>query len=648
VDENETPDLICGRHSCPLQWLKDGDPREPVRDLPVTTPRAIALADFDRDGHPDLTAAMADAVLVFPSVAGGGRPSVPLPASWASALTVGDWNADGWPDPAVAIERTHEQYETMSAVYWRALEGLSPSRRTLFPSSGARDVASGDFTGDGIEDLLIVNGIRGRLRGDIPSLLYWGGGRSGFRSDRVLRLPTVGAYESSATDLNEDGYVDLIIVCAYEDDAEGDRGAMIFWGTPSGPDIARPAYLPTHGAISSSVADLSRDGDPDLVFSEFRTGDVKIFWGGPPGYEHAPATAPHRDPRFHLIADLNGDGWLDIFVPDVQQKTSLLYWGGPKGFHPDRVAVISGFGTTAAEAADLDGGSWLDLILCSFWDPDTRNYHVPSLILWGGPHGYDPSRRSELEAWGCHDVAVADLNKDGSLDIAFSNYHAGSTRHVKSFIYWGGRHGYRSHWRTGLPNGSAAGLQIGDFNEDGWLDITFSNHMRADDHRAHSRIYWGGPRGFDRHRVSWLPTTGPHQMATTDPGNLLDRRPREIFTSRIIRPRSSLRPLLLTWRAEQPPGTTLRFQIRAGTTPEALHRAPWWGPRGAQTFFTGSPARLDGLPLSGPYVQYRAWFDANPAGSAPHLDRVEIVFAEPHGGHTETFRRGKLLLWRKR
>jgi hypothetical protein len=170
--------------------------------------------------------------------------------------------------------------------------------------------------------------------------------------------------------------------------------------------------------------------------------------------------------------------------------------------------------------------------------------------------------------------------------------------------------------------------------------------MRAGDHHTRSRVYWGGPRGFDHHRVSWLPTTGPHQMATTDPGNLLDRRPYEVFTSRIMRSTPSLRPLLLRWRAEQPPGATLRFQIRAGPTPEALRHASWWGPQGTHTFFTQSPTRLDEIPLSGPYVQYRAWFGANSAGSAPRLDWVEIVFAEPRGGHTEKFRSGRVFSWR--
>ncbi len=646
MDENESLDLLYRRKGRPLQWLKDGDPTgsprdleiawgaraESPRDLPVMAPSAIAVADFDRDGRPDLAAAVADEVLVFPSIASGRRSPMRWPAPWATAIAVGDWNADGWTDLAVAIGRDRDQYETASLIYWGSREGFSSRRMTPVASAGARDIASGEFTGDGIEDLLIVNGIRGRVRGDIPSLLYWGAGRRGFRPERVLTLPTVGAYESSAADLNDDGYVDLIIACAYEDDAEGDRGAMIFWGTPAGPDIARPTYLPTRGTISSSIADLNRDGRLDLIFSEFRDGTLKIIWGSPFGYERAPVTTlaspSHRDPRFHLVADLNADGWLDIFVPDIRQRTSLLYWGGAGGFNPNRMTLIPGFGTTTAEAADLNADGWLDLILCSFWDPDTRNYHVPSLILWGGPKGFDASRRSELETWGCHDVAVADLNRDGALDLVFSNYHAGHTRSMESFIYWGGPGGYRNDRRMGLPNDSAAGIQIGDFNEDGWPDIAFSNHIRQGDHRTRSRIYWGSARGFDRRRVSVLPTLGPHQMMTTDMGNLYDRRLVEVFASRIVRVDPSLVLQSLMWKAECPPTTALRFQIRAGATPEALREAAWWGPGGPKTFFTESPARLDDLPLSGPYFQYRVWFELSPTGRGPRLDRVELTFVK--------------------
>jgi len=43
------------------------------------------------------------------------------------------------------------------------------------------------------------------------------------------------------------------------------------------------------------------------------------------------------------------------------------------------------------------------------------------MIFWGGPHGYSEKRTQSLEAHNCLEASVADLNKDGYLDIAMTS-----------------------------------------------------------------------------------------------------------------------------------------------------------------------------------------------------------------------------------
>jgi len=74
----------------------------------------------------------------------------------------------------------------------------------------------------------------------------------------------------------------------------------------------------------------------------------------------------------------------------------------------------------------------------------------------------------------------------------------------------------------------------GDFNGDGYTDLAVACHKEYGNHNSHSSIFWGGPEGLSDERRTVLPTTGPHGMCTVDPGNILDRGPREHYTSEVF------------------------------------------------------------------------------------------------------------------
>ncbi|MBP6932873.1 MAG: VCBS repeat-containing protein, partial [Candidatus Methanofastidiosum sp.] len=135
------------------------------------------------------------------------------------------------------------------------------------------------------------------------------------------------------------------------------------------------------------------------------------------------------------------------------------------------------------------GVSVRDLNNDGFKDIVFGNSSANSYIYWGSASGYSNSQRSLIPSSWVYGASVEDLNKDGYLDIVLTSYNHASQ--VNSYIYWGSPSGYSASNRTLLPTKGTAGVGICDLNKDGWLDIAFSNSESST-----STVYWGGPLGY--------------------------------------------------------------------------------------------------------------------------------------------------------
>jgi hypothetical protein len=153
------------------------DPANPGKFLaPVMLPTgltttAVAIADINGDGHPDIVAAAYDsngnngAVLVFYQSAttpGTFAAPVSFPAgAQPQAVRVADVNADGLPDLVVANLGPGADGTGMSGVSVLlqdpANHGKFLAPVTYATQSGAVDVAVGDLNGDGKPDLVVAN-----------------------------------------------------------------------------------------------------------------------------------------------------------------------------------------------------------------------------------------------------------------------------------------------------------------------------------------------------------------------------------------------------------------------------------------------------------------------------------------------------------
>jgi predicted Ser/Thr protein kinase len=290
-----------------------------------------------------------------------------------------------------------------------------------------RNIASGDFNGDGRADLAIsisgrdavavMNGTATGLRGSRAKVVRRG---NAFRSD-----PGAGRFGSRmvAARMNGDKFDDLVLGAPDADTGRVGSGIVqILYGSPRGlsNDGAEPVLRPQDDLVGFGTAlrvgDFNDDGHLDLVEGapDERDGSVlghaSYCMGGARGLnECEQLTGQVSSGTSGLaVADVNGDGRDDIIQGDAivepQAVGSVaaggevrLWFGGRK--RPARTPLVidqrledvpgtdtvdDGFGTSIG-AAKLDPDGYADMVISA---PGENSVDGQVTVVRGGPRGY--------------------------------------------------------------------------------------------------------------------------------------------------------------------------------------------------------------------------------------------------------------------
>lgn len=619
-----------------LMGSADGISAKNIVPLPTLEARGSLIGDFNRDGWPDIAIANASARRTGQVVleAGNDTPLVPsyiywgssagfsaerrteLPALGANGVASADLNGDGYPDLVFANSSNGVTHDVPSYIYWGSATGYAPYMRSELQTFGAASINTADLNGDGIPEVVAVNQYSGNAKG-MNSHIYWGNPHHYYSTASMTSLPTHGAYGTTAADLDDDGRCDLVICNSYQ------NGSYLYWGAGDGFSTAHRQIVAVGNVHASKAADLNRDGHLDLMF----TGKLEdknlctILWGSAEGYSDAAARKTVLELKTRScanvsVADLNRDGYLDLAFTDDYFGTMQITWGGAQGYAAERSWFHECSGGSL-KLADLNGDGFLDFIISGSFDAKKKSSNARTRIFWGTPAG-TPSFENviELEAFQSCEIAVADLNHDGYLDLVSGNYMSETTRSLPIFVFWGGKDGkYSDKNRLELPAESSCGVETLDLNRDGYPEIIVHNHLKDGVHSINSYIYWNGPNGFDKDRRTELPNFGPHFTMMIDPGNLYTRKLEEEYLSAPLEIPAGKRPGRLKWKAEELHGTKLHFQVRSAAASGALEKAAWQ---------PAEAGELDSVKSDDRWIQYRARFTSPDAGGWPVLTEVEI------------------------
>ena len=352
-----------------------------------------------------------------------------------------DFNDDGRPDVLVVnCNESEMSIDWGSFLYYMNEKGeFDPKDMETLATIRAHGCAIGDFYHTGYLDVA-TSGIMNR------EVRILKGGPDGYSTDRMQTvafgpdpekyspapalvsgdnpvpsleereiLKTIGEQRwMYPADFNGDGWLDIFVSSCMN------NFSYILFGGPEGYSLDRSQALNVEGAISANVADLNKDGYPDLVVgchhhpSKSRPHEtyIYIYWGGPDGFSEARKTAlPIFCANSVSIGDFNGDGWLDIFATSYnngryRDLDTFVYYNDHGHFsykNKQRLFNHSGCGCLAG---DFNHDGYCDLLVVSH--KDEGDHRTQSYVYYGGPSGLDMYNRTELPSSGPHGASAID------------------------------------------------------------------------------------------------------------------------------------------------------------------------------------------------------------------------------------------------
>ncbi len=593
-------------------WEEDGYSIEKATRIPIRAARTLSIGKMNEDGKNYLFVCQAceensltidTAVFSFDKNKNYMQECL-INAQEPTAIISGKTYTDGRYQLAVINHEGNRHLGLENTyVYLGGEDGYVPERRLEFPGCASTDMFMVDFTDNGHPDVLVVNCAENAPTKSPGSTMYWNG-EGGFDiTKNFTHIPKAEEGHGAAIgDFRKSGYLDIAI-CGISS-----RDIKIFEGGPDGYDFENPKYL-------------VMGPDPEGFVEKYKglPYSYKLFHEKIAGIDDPGQRANLQSARWQFAADFNGDGWLDIFVSQIAGDRSVIFWGGPDGFSHHNYTEIATDGISAANAADLDGDGYLDLV-CSCHLSKKHTYpqeYGKFVIYWGGPDGYQEHRKTQLPTHCCNALTINDFNGDGLLDIYGTAYNNGRCRDIDSKMYFQSEDRmFHADNFMDIFNHSGCGCMSGDFNGDGYIDLAVASHKAYGNHESMSYIFWGGEDGINEQRYTELPSIGPHGMCTVDIGNIMDRSNSEYYYSEAYKADS--RAVKISWIAENGKKTWVKVQFRCADSIEALETAEW-----SESFENG--ADISAFNLKG-FIQYKLELGAYCGTGTPRVTEVTVEF----------------------
>jgi hypothetical protein len=398
----------------------------------------IAVADLNKDGHPDIVLSpIGNGTFVNVLLNNGnGGFSTPTQANMncSCPITIGDVNGDGIPDLVnslgdVAFGEGNGKFRPPLSY---AVEG----------NLNTFDVILAELHQKGILDIVAAQYMA------VSVLLNRGKGS--FEDGEWIPVQGAGSC-GAAADFNGDGKPDLAVPTG--------NGIVILLGTGNAvAPYTTGATIPMSGAGCPITGDLNGDGIPDILVGANSLGGVGAYLGNGDGTFTLKGVSP-VGPGVIVTGDFNHDGKLDF-----ADSTNQLALGNGDGTFQVPVNIVTNppaLGYSWLAAGDINNDGWTDILLTPAGD-----FSYFAVLVNNQQGGF--TQTLITNGTGPQGVALADLNMDGNLDAVIWPVGLNNAE-----IYLGdGKGGFTLQKQAPkYPGLDTIMLSIGDVNGDGIPDL---------------------------------------------------------------------------------------------------------------------------------------------------------------------------------
>jgi hypothetical protein len=394
-----------------------------------------------------------------------------LPESTGAGCAFLDYDNDGWMDIYLvnsgACDFWAPEKPLRNALYRNNRDGTftDVTEKAGVPGNAfGMGVAVGDYDGDGWPDLYVTQ---------YPhSILYHNNGDGTFSDVTAKAGLTAPGWGTSAVwfDYDNDGRLDLFVCQFVEFSKELNKPCGIH------EDGRRHYCIPkVYSPKASSIFHNNGDGTfTDVSKDSGIAGHLGKSWGV-------------------VATDINNDGLMDLWVANDTVANFLFINRGKGKF--DEIATTAGVAYSAdgkarsgmgVDSADFDQDGWMDLFVSNL-DRELfalyKNIHDETFDDVALPTGIGKATRF-MSGWG---LKFLDYDNDGDLDLFLANGNPddlisslhGEVTYEEPLLLF--HNTGKSFQNVSAQSGSifsrplaARGLAIGDFNNDGGVDVLIS------------------------------------------------------------------------------------------------------------------------------------------------------------------------------
>lgn len=401
----------------------------------------------------------------------GRSPMAQLPETVGPGCAFVDYDNDGWMDIYLVNSGVCDFLDPnpplRNALYRNNRDGTftDVTQKAGVPGNAyGMGVAVGDYDGDGFPDLYVTQ---------YPSsILYHNNGDGTFTDVTAKAGVAAPGWATSAVwfDYDNDGRLDLF-VCRFVDYSKaklkfcgdlitGERhycipsiyDPMPCWlfhnnGDGTFTDVSKDSHIALSRAKAWGVvgADLNNDGRVDLYVTNDTVPNFLFANRGKGKFEEIGMLAgvgvsSFGKPRSGMgvdAADYDQDGWIDLFEANVDQEMYSLYHNDKdEAFsdvsNPNGIGVatrlMSGWGL---KFLDYDNDGNLDLLLCNGHPDDTVEKRIegvkfrePMLLFRNTGKGFENVSQQSGDIFSkslaARGLALGDFDNDGALDLLIS------------------------------------------------------------------------------------------------------------------------------------------------------------------------------------------------------------------------------------